>query len=529
MTPAQSLARATSYLDEATENLTFEAFDWAFEEAWRGVAWILHALAGAPVALELGPIGHLPAAGTLSSPLHALPHPPRTARVALALERLRDQPRSPRQVEQIVFDAWDLHDVCGERLGLADDRLGTRLMLAEASPGRVGSAVVPRRTALKLIAAGSVFPLAACAKVDRDNPAPARSTPPAPAAASSPPVAVPAAQVKAVSPLGGGLWRTSDPFLFCAHHLDDYPAGNEKFGPAASLEGRELGRDFVGKDNWRMYHGRTVPGFPRHPHRGFETVTFVRTGLLDHSDSMGATARYGDGDVQWLTAGGGIQHAEMFPLARTDAPNPLHLYQIWLNLPASDKMVDPHFAMLWKEKIPRVTERDADGRATELTLAAGGYKDHAPPSPPPNSWASRTTSDVAIWTVRMDPGARFVLPAVRPGTLRSLYLHKGATTRAGERDVPPEHRVEVMDHGPLTLVAGAQETEFLLLQGRPIGEPVAKRGPFVMNTQAEIQQAYRDYQATQFGGWPWPVGDPVHRRGTTRFAKHIDGRFEEPT
>ena len=121
--------------------------------------------------------------------------------------------------------------------------------------------------------------------------------------------------IVAVTPLGFP-WPTHDPFLFCVHHDDPYPAGNERLGPAASLAGRNLGQDFEGKDGWRMYHGEVVPGFPQHPHRGFETVTVVRRGLLDHSDSLGATARYGDGDVQWLTAGGGIVHAEMFPLRR---------------------------------------------------------------------------------------------------------------------------------------------------------------------------------------------------------------------
>ncbi|MCU0659847.1 MAG: pirin family protein, partial [Polyangiaceae bacterium] len=105
-----------------------------------------------------------------------------------------------------------------------------------------------------------------------------------------------------------------DPFLFCVHHDDAYPAGNERLGPATSLAGRNIGSDFAGKDGWNMYHGDVVPGFPQHPHRGFETVTVVRRGLVDHSDSMGARARYGGGDTQWLTAGKGIVHAEMFPL-----------------------------------------------------------------------------------------------------------------------------------------------------------------------------------------------------------------------
>src|SRR5271167_4085520 len=112
----------------------------------------------------------------------------------------------------------------------------------------------------------------------------------------------------------GFPWACLDPFLFCAWHNDRFPAGNAQLGPAVSLAGREMGHDFDFKDGWNMYHGQTVPGFPQHPHRGFETVTIVREGLIDHSDSLGATARFGQGDVQWLTAGKGIVHCEMFPL-----------------------------------------------------------------------------------------------------------------------------------------------------------------------------------------------------------------------
>src|SRR5262245_59516556 len=150
----------------------------------------------------------------------------------------------------------------------------------------------------------------------------------------------------------GFPWPAVDPFLFCVHHDDAYPAGNEKLGPAASLAGRKLGQDFELKDGFRMYHGLTVPGFPQHPHRGFETVTIARRGLIDHSDSLGAAARFGRGDVQWLTAGAGIVHSEMFPLLDASGPNPVELFQIWLNLPAEDKLVPPHFAMLWGPQIP---------------------------------------------------------------------------------------------------------------------------------------------------------------------------------
>ena len=142
-------------------------------------------------------------------------------------------------------------------------------------------------------------------------------------------------------------WATSDPFLFCAYHLDAYPRGNDQMGPESSLVGRRIGSDFSRRDGWSMYHGDRIPGFPRHPHRGFETVTVARRGYVDHSDSLGATARYGAGDAQWMTAGRGIVHAEMFPLRERNRENPLELFQIWLNLPARSKLVEPHFRMFW--------------------------------------------------------------------------------------------------------------------------------------------------------------------------------------
>src|SRR4051794_8637105 len=198
-------------------------------------------------------------------------------------------------------------------------------------------------------------------------------------------------------------WPTIDPFLFCVHHDDAYPNGTEELGPDASLAGRDLGMDFAAVDGWNMYHGSVVPGFPAHPHRGFETVTYVRRGLIDHSDSLGATARFGRGDVQWLTAGEGIVHAEMFPLVDADAANPLELFQIWLNLPGEDKLVPPHFAMLWSQDLPRVVHRDDAGRIVEVTVVAGVFEGQAPPPPPPRSWAARPDTDVAIWHLRLDP------------------------------------------------------------------------------------------------------------------------------
>src|SRR5918997_7159908 len=180
-------------------------------------------------------------------------------------------------------------------------------------------------------------------------------------------------------------WQTIDPFLFVMHHRDDYPNGNAQLGPDASLAGRAIGQDFSGTDGWSMYHGATVPGFPQHPHRGFETITYVRSGLIDHADSLGAAARYGRGDTQWLTAGAGVVHAEMFPLVDPERPNPLELFQIWINLPAADKMAEPHFTMLWNEDTPRFASVDDAGRSTEVVVVAGAPGGHRPPSPPPSS------------------------------------------------------------------------------------------------------------------------------------------------
>jgi redox-sensitive bicupin YhaK (pirin superfamily) len=333
----------------------------------------------------------------------------------------------------------------------------------------------------------------------------------------------------AMKPLGF-TWDTVDPFLFCAYHDDAYPVANAQMAPQASLAGRDIGQDFSRKDGWSMYHGRSVPGFPSHPHRGFETVTIVRKGLIDHSDSLGARARFGQGDVQWLTAGQGVVHSEMFPLLNTAAPNPLELFQIWLNLPAANKMAAPYFTMFWADRIPRATVADDHGRETEVAVIAGRLQQaETPLAAPPASWAAQADADVAIWTLRMAPGARWTLPpAASAATRRHLYFFKGASVDIARHPVQQHGAIELRGDASVELVNGASESEFLLLQGRPIGEPVAQHGPFVMNTRAEIMQAFADYQRTQFGGWPWPDSAPVHGRDPARFARHPDGREEQP-
>ena len=320
----------------------------------------------------------------------------------------------------------------------------------------------------------------------------------------------------------GFPWQTQDPFLFCVYHLDHYPKGNADMGPDASLDGRNLGNDFVVKDGWRMYHGTTIPGFPYHPHRGFETITIVNKGYCDHSDSLGAAGRFGEGDVQWMTAGRGVQHSEMFPLLNTDSNNTLELFQIWLNLPAKGKFVDPHFKMLWRESIPVI-----DQEGVSIKVIAGEYQGQRSPDPAPDSWAHDHENQVAIWNISMEAGSKMVLPEITSSVNRSIYFYLGDSINIGDNTVAVDHGVNIRENGALEIKNGSQESRLLLLQGKPINEPVAKYGPFVMNTQAEIQQAFEEYRLTQFGGWPWPHPDHVHDRDKGRFALYPDGQLEE--
>jgi hypothetical protein len=321
----------------------------------------------------------------------------------------------------------------------------------------------------------------------------------------------------------GFPWTCVDPFLFTVHHLDLYPEGHEHQGPAPELlAGRPLGTDFTYQDGWSMYHGDKIPGFPQHPHRGFETVTVVRRGFVDHSDSLGATARYGEGDVQWLTTGAGIMHAEMFPLIHTDGPNTMELFQIWLNLPPDHKMVPPYFAMLWSESIPTVA---FDGGVT-VDVIAGRLGNEVAPAAPPDSWASQPGSDLAIWLIKMPAGTTWTLPAGSAGANRMLYCFTGSGAKVEGATVGDQQALRMVADADVAIRAGSEPVEFLLLGGQPIGAPVFQMGPFVMNTPEELQQAFADYRSTRFGGWPWSRPDPVHDRTEGRFALHANGKVE---
>lgn len=331
--------------------------------------------------------------------------------------------------------------------------------------------------------------------------------------------------IKKIKPLGFP-WETQDPFLFCAFHKDDYPKGNATLGPDASLEGRNLGMDFTPKDGWRMYHGQTVPGFPAHPHRGFETITIVEEGYADHSDSLGAAGRFSKGDVQWMTAGKGVQHSEMFPLLNDVEENPLVLFQLWLNLPKKNKMVPPHFKMLWNEDIPVLHFTDSIGKKIRIKVIAGAYESTQAPGPTPDSWAATTDNEVAIWLITLEAGAAWTMPASTIGLNKSLYFYEGETIESEGYTIPKDHVIDLNSDQQIALKNGANEARLLLLQGKPINEPIIQQGPFVMNSIEEINEAIMEFRETNFGGWPWPAHDHTHPKRKGRFALHADG-FEE--
>merc|ERR1711991_182343 len=254
-------------------------------------------------------------------------------------------------------------------------------------------------------------------------------------------------------------------------------------GPHPSLlRGRNIGQDFTVKDGFRMYHGDTgISGFPQHPHRGFETITIVTEGVVDHHDSMSAKARFGGGgsDTQWVTTGSGIQHSEMFPLVKREENNPLELFQIWLNLPAKNKMCKPYFTMLWSEKNPVVVSEDKKSKVTVICDQSKiVVKESRQVTPPPDSWASQEGSDVAVMLIDVEAGSTYTLPAAKfRETKRTIYMFEGSSVKVNGTTI---QKLESASLSPLDEVEINNEfgenCRFLLLQGKPINEPVVQRG-----------------------------------------------------
>ena len=259
-------------------------------------------------------------------------------------------------------------------------------------------------------------------------------------------------------PLPGAGLDQLDPFLFLNHHgPQTYRPGNQglPFGP--------------------------------HPHRGFETVTFIVEGSLAHSDSGGHESIIAGGGVQWMTAGSGLIHAELSPADFKRDGGPMEILQLWVNLPGRLKMTAPRYTGLQQNDIPSIPLDD--GRA-RLNLVSGAFAGRTGPV------ASLT--HVFMATVSLDAGATTPLPAPKGRTL-FLYVVRGRV-RVGGETVDRWHLAELNDDGDTVQIEA--ETESLLLYGHadPIGEPVVAHGPFVMNTPQEIAEAVRDYQAGRFNG-----------------------------
>jgi len=260
----------------------------------------------------------------------------------------------------------------------------------------------------------------------------------------------------------------------------------------------------------------------------------VRKGLIDHTDSARAVARYGGGDLMWVTTGAGVCHSEMFPLVREHEPNTLELFQIWINLPEAAKMARPSFSMAWAEEQPRASFGEEPGKRTHVLVAAGELAGMRGPPPPPDSWAADARNHVVLATVKMDPGATWVLPRVAGAAgpvNRMLYFFEGQALRvAGDRELRSKAGVR-LDHDRDVLLenVGRDTVEALLLQGRPIGEPVVQQGPFVATSQAKLRDMFARYRESEFGTWPYDTDEPVNAREESRFAKHPDGHVTRPS
>nr|WP_314622802.1 pirin family protein [uncultured Noviherbaspirillum sp.] len=261
-------------------------------------------------------------------------------------------------------------------------------------------------------------------------------------------------------PLPGPGVAQLDPFLFLNHH------GPQVYGP----------------------HNRGLP-FGPHPHRGFETVTFILQGSLAHRDSGGHESVINEGGVQWMTAGSGLVHAEVSPASFLDAGGPLEILQLWVNLPSRLKMTAPRYTGLQKEAIPALPT--PDGRGT-VNLVAGSLGGRTGPF--------ESLTGVFMSTVQLQAGGAVSFPDVG-GRNIFLYVVQGIVRIAGE--IAQQHRlVELSEAGDSVDIVADTDAVLLFGHADAIGEPVVAHGPFVMNTREEIQQAARDYMAGKFGGLP---------------------------
>jgi quercetin 2,3-dioxygenase len=231
-------------------------------------------------------------------------------------------------------------------------------------------------------------------------------------------------------------------------------------------------------------------GVGQHPHRGFETVTIVYQGEVEHRDSHGGGGKIGPGDVQWMTAGGGLLHEEFHSRDFTSRGGTFEVVQLWVNLPASHKMVDPGYQAILEGDIPAV---DLDGGAGTLRIIAGEYAGTRGPA--------HTHTPMNVWDLRLDAGKRVELEAPENWTTAVVVLRGTVQVSGGE--VLRDAQFALLDpDGTAFSLEANNDAAVLVLSGEPIDEPIAGHGPFVMNTREEIQQAIRDFSSGRFGQMP---------------------------
>ncbi|MNF66558.1 Quercetin 2,3-dioxygenase [compost metagenome] len=228
-------------------------------------------------------------------------------------------------------------------------------------------------------------------------------------------------------------------------------------------------------------------GVGQHPHRGFETVTIVYQGELEHRDSTGAGGRIGPGDVQWMTAAAGILHEEFHSAAFTRSGGTLEMVQLWVNLPARDKLAAPGYQTLLDADIPSLPLPD---KAGSLRLIAGEFAGRQGPA--------RTFTDMDVWDIRLAPDKPVNL-TLKPGRNTALVVLRGTLLVNGAEPVREGQLALFEPEGDELLLEANNEALVLLLSGEPIDEPIVGYGPFVMNSQAEIRQAIQAFQAGEFG------------------------------
>jgi redox-sensitive bicupin YhaK (pirin superfamily) len=243
----------------------------------------------------------------------------------------------------------------------------------------------------------------------------------------------------------------------------------------------------------KMYKPTTTrKGVGQHPHRGIETVTIAFQGEVEHADSMGNTGVIGPGDVQWMTAGRGIIHEEYHSKALAKSGGMLEMCQIWVNLPAASKMVAPRYQPILAGDIPVVDLRAACGANGTLRIIAGSCLGATGPA--------LTHSPIELWDVRLEADSPAATLPLAEGHAAIVFVRTGDATIGGSA-VGPQGVALMSSEGGSLVIAPAKgaRCDILVLAGAPINEPIAARGPFVMNTQAELRQAMMDYQMGNFG------------------------------